>query len=96
MGISLKKTRGMISSLYLLARFCTDVLCWFQLLNTHCCFEHLSSTCDGRLIITLSFPLEDEFLGAAELYREVLRSSEEHKGQLKTDSLQVCDLIHVI
>lgn len=26
------------------------------------------------------------------MYREVLRSSEEHKGRLKTDSLQVCGL----
>lgn len=30
-----------------------------------------------------------EYALAAELYREVLRSSEEHKGKLKTDSLQV-------
>lgn len=28
---------------------------------------------------------------AAELYREVLRSSEEHKEKLKTDSLQVSE-----
>ena len=31
----------------------------------------------------------DEFLEAVEMYREVLRSSEEHKDRLKTDSLQV-------
>lgn len=30
-----------------------------------------------------------EFIEAAEMYREVLRSSEEHKDRLKTDSLQV-------
>lgn len=30
-----------------------------------------------------------EFVDATEMYREVLRSSEEHKGKLKTDSLQV-------
>lgn len=30
-----------------------------------------------------------EFVEAAEMYREVLRSSEEHKDRLKTDSLQV-------
>lgn len=30
-----------------------------------------------------------EYALAAELYREVLRSSEEHKEKLKTDSLQV-------
>lgn len=35
----------------------------------------------------------DEFVEAAEMYREVLRSSEEHKGRLKTDSLQVNGLI---
>ena len=31
----------------------------------------------------------DEFAEAVEMYREVLRSSEEHKDRLKTDSLQV-------
>lgn len=33
--------------------------------------------------------LVGEFVEAAEMYREVLRSSEEHKDRLKTDSLQV-------
>lgn len=37
--------------------------------------------------------LADEFVEAVEMYREVLRSSEEHKGRLKTDSLQVRNLI---
>ncbi|TKS86976.1 E3 ubiquitin-protein ligase SHPRH [Collichthys lucidus] len=32
--------------------------------------------------------IRDEFVEAVEMYREVLRSSEEHKGRLKTDSLQ--------
>lgn len=32
-----------------------------------------------------------EYTLAAELYREVLRSSEEHKEKLKTDSLQVSE-----
>lgn len=32
-----------------------------------------------------------EYALAAELYREVLRSSEEHKEKLKTDSLQVSE-----
>ncbi|XP_028912253.1 E3 ubiquitin-protein ligase SHPRH [Ornithorhynchus anatinus] len=32
--------------------------------------------------------IKDEFVLAADLYREVLRSSEEHKEKLKTDSLQ--------
>eukprot|EP00064_Thunnus_orientalis_P020687 superscaffoldBa00005829_g20832 len=32
--------------------------------------------------------IRNEFVEAAEMYREVLRSSEEHKGRLKTDSLQ--------
>lgn len=34
-----------------------------------------------------------EFVEAAEMYREVLRSSEEHKDRLKTDSLQVNKLV---
>lgn len=34
-----------------------------------------------------------EFVEAAEMYREVLRSSEEHKDRLKTDSLQVNELV---
>uniref|UniRef100_A0A674NYF6 SNF2 histone linker PHD RING helicase n=1 Tax=Takifugu rubripes TaxID=31033 RepID=A0A674NYF6_TAKRU len=38
--------------------------------------------------------IRNEFLEAAELYREVLRSSEEHKGQLKTDSLQRLHATH--
>lgn len=33
--------------------------------------------------------LVGEFVEAVEMYREVLRSSEEHKDRLKTDSLQV-------
>lgn len=32
-----------------------------------------------------------EYTLAAELYREVLQSSEEHKEKLKTDSLQVSE-----
>ncbi|KAF3845604.1 hypothetical protein F7725_008767 [Dissostichus mawsoni] len=36
--------------------------------------------------------IRGEYLEAVEMYREVLRSSEEHKGRLKTDSLQTsCD-----
>ncbi|KAM9842728.1 E3 ubiquitin-protein ligase SHPRH [Aulostomus maculatus] len=38
--------------------------------------------------------IRDEFLEAAEMYREVLRSSEEHKGRLKTDSLQRLHATH--
>ncbi|XP_056914491.1 E3 ubiquitin-protein ligase SHPRH isoform X2 [Takifugu flavidus] len=38
--------------------------------------------------------IRNEFLEAAELYREVLRSSEEHKGRLKTDSLQRLHATH--
>lgn len=38
--------------------------------------------------------IRDEFVEAAEMYREVLRSSEEHKGQLKTDSLQRLHATH--
>lgn len=36
-----------------------------------------------------------EYALAAELYREVLRSSEEHKEKLKTDSLQVSEHYNV-
>ncbi|XP_068607759.1 E3 ubiquitin-protein ligase SHPRH [Brachionichthys hirsutus] len=38
--------------------------------------------------------IRDEFVEAAELYREVLRSSEEHKDRLKTDSLQRLHATH--
>ncbi|XP_063040312.1 E3 ubiquitin-protein ligase SHPRH isoform X2 [Engraulis encrasicolus] len=38
--------------------------------------------------------IRDEFVEAAEMYREVLRSSEEHKGKLKTDSLQRLHATH--
>uniref|UniRef100_A0A671W3I7 SNF2 histone linker PHD RING helicase n=1 Tax=Sparus aurata TaxID=8175 RepID=A0A671W3I7_SPAAU len=38
--------------------------------------------------------IRDEFAEAVELYREVLRSSEEHKGRLKTDSLQRLHATH--
>ncbi|XP_057715689.1 E3 ubiquitin-protein ligase SHPRH isoform X2 [Corythoichthys intestinalis] len=38
--------------------------------------------------------IRDEFEQAAEMYREVLRSSEEHKGRLKTDSLQRLHATH--
>ncbi|KAJ0062914.1 hypothetical protein NL108_008247, partial [Boleophthalmus pectinirostris] len=38
--------------------------------------------------------IRGEFAEGAEMYREVLRSSEEHKGKLKTDSLQVNDRLH--
>ncbi|XP_017654537.1 E3 ubiquitin-protein ligase SHPRH isoform X3 [Nannospalax galili] len=38
--------------------------------------------------------IKGEFASAAELYREVLRSSEEHKGKLKTDSLQRLHATH--
>lgn len=38
--------------------------------------------------------IKDEFVLAAELYREVLRSSEEHKEKLKTDSLQKLHATH--
>ncbi|XP_068194536.1 E3 ubiquitin-protein ligase SHPRH isoform X2 [Antennarius striatus] len=38
--------------------------------------------------------IRNEFLEAAELYREVLRSSEEHKDRLKTDSLQRLHATH--
>ncbi|XP_054990476.1 E3 ubiquitin-protein ligase SHPRH [Sorex araneus] len=38
--------------------------------------------------------IKDEFALAAELYREVLRSSEEHKERLKTDSLQRLHATH--
>ncbi|XP_049596595.1 E3 ubiquitin-protein ligase SHPRH [Syngnathus scovelli] len=38
--------------------------------------------------------IRDEFEEAAEMYREVLRSSEEHKGRLKTDSLQRLHATH--
>ncbi|KAI3367521.1 hypothetical protein L3Q82_026377 [Scortum barcoo] len=38
--------------------------------------------------------IRDEFVEAAEMYREVLRSSEEHKGRLKTDSLQRLHATH--
>ncbi|XP_037342642.2 E3 ubiquitin-protein ligase SHPRH isoform X1 [Pungitius pungitius] len=38
--------------------------------------------------------IRDEFVEATEMYREVLRSSEEHKGQLKTDSLQRLHATH--
>ena len=41
----------------------------------------------------LLLPPADEFVEATEMYREVLRSSEEHKGRLKTDSLQVRGLV---
>lgn len=45
-----------------------------------------------QLLLTLLngfLSLPGEFADAAEMYREVLRSSEEHKARLKTDSLQV-------
>ncbi|XP_049758955.1 E3 ubiquitin-protein ligase SHPRH isoform X2 [Elephas maximus indicus] len=38
--------------------------------------------------------IKDEYALAADLYREVLRSSEEHKGKLKTDSLQRLHATH--
>ncbi|XP_041809340.1 E3 ubiquitin-protein ligase SHPRH isoform X1 [Chelmon rostratus] len=38
--------------------------------------------------------IRDDFGEAAEMYREVLRSSEEHKGRLKTDSLQRLHATH--
>ncbi|XP_069567655.1 E3 ubiquitin-protein ligase SHPRH [Brachyistius frenatus] len=38
--------------------------------------------------------IRDEFGYAVEMYREVLRSSEEHKGRLKTDSLQRLHATH--
>ncbi|XP_010624938.1 E3 ubiquitin-protein ligase SHPRH isoform X2 [Fukomys damarensis] len=38
--------------------------------------------------------IKGEYALAAELYREVLRSSEEHKGKLKTDSLQRLHATH--
>ncbi|XP_022605877.1 E3 ubiquitin-protein ligase SHPRH [Seriola dumerili] len=38
--------------------------------------------------------IRDEFVEAVEMYREVLRSSEEHKGRLKTDSLQRLHATH--
>uniref|UniRef100_A0A674BZ72 SNF2 histone linker PHD RING helicase n=1 Tax=Salmo trutta TaxID=8032 RepID=A0A674BZ72_SALTR len=38
--------------------------------------------------------IRDEFGEAVEMYREVLRSSEEHKGRLKTDSLQRLHATH--
>ncbi|XP_026007203.1 E3 ubiquitin-protein ligase SHPRH [Astatotilapia calliptera] len=38
--------------------------------------------------------IRGEFAEAAEMYREVLRSSEEHKGRLKTDSLQRLHATH--
>lgn len=40
-------------------------------------------------MIRVSWPHAGEFGEAADMYREVLRSSEEHKDRLKTDSLQV-------
>lgn len=38
--------------------------------------------------------IRGEFVEAVEMYREVLRSSEEHKGKLKTDSLQRLHATH--
>ncbi|XP_006872112.1 PREDICTED: E3 ubiquitin-protein ligase SHPRH-like [Chrysochloris asiatica] len=38
--------------------------------------------------------IKGEYASAADLYREVLRSSEEHKGKLKTDSLQRLHATH--
>ncbi|XP_071392224.1 E3 ubiquitin-protein ligase SHPRH-like [Centroberyx affinis] len=38
--------------------------------------------------------IRNEFSEAVEMYREVLRSSEEHKGRLKTDSLQRLHATH--
>ncbi|XP_058523315.1 E3 ubiquitin-protein ligase SHPRH isoform X1 [Ochotona princeps] len=38
--------------------------------------------------------IKGEYAAAVELYREVLRSSEEHKGKLKTDSLQRLHATH--
>lgn len=40
-------------------------------------------------VLCVLMSLVGEFVEAAEMYREVLRSSEEHKDRLKTDSLQV-------
>lgn len=51
---------------------------------------------DMLSVTNVPLPPADEFLGAVEMYREVLRSSEEHKGRLKTDSLQVYGLIPFI
>lgn len=42
------------------------------------------------------FSLSGEFVEAVEMYREVLRSSEEHKERLKTDSLQVRSVLTAI
>ncbi|XP_070568700.1 E3 ubiquitin-protein ligase SHPRH-like [Ptychodera flava] len=38
--------------------------------------------------------IKEEYVEAAEKYREVFRSVEEHKGQLKTDSLQRLHALH--
>lgn len=46
---------------------------------------------DGFVLIIIIFFNPGEYTLAAELYREVLRSSEEHKEKLKTDSLQVSE-----
>lgn len=46
---------------------------------------------DVFVLIIIIFFNPGEYTLAAELYREVLRSSEEHKEKLKTDSLQVSE-----
>lgn len=45
----------------------------------------------NMFVFLLLFFNSGEYELAAELYREVLRSSEEHKEKLKTDSLQVSE-----
>lgn len=52
-----------------------------------CIFKNQHNMC----MFLLLFFNSGEYALAAELYREVLRSSEEHKEKLKTDSLQVSE-----
>lgn len=52
-----------------------------------CIFKNQHNMC----MFLLLFSDSGEYTLAAELYREVLQSSEEHKEKLKTDSLQVSE-----
>ena len=93
MGISSNKTQAMISSLSANTFCFVEVSVRRRIRCRHTLVIHtahlVNPTCDAHNELLWPFPPADEFVEAVEMYREVLRSSEEHKDRLKTDSLQV-------
>ena len=41
-----------------------------------------------QILIKHSVPFQEKWVDAAERYRDVMRSAEEHKARIKTDTLQ--------